>query len=85
MGNILIEDMKNDEWLKTTEEKETEARLQYLKTFIKPLPNYCPECQGPLSSTIDEDETICTNCGLVTSGSIEYVSLTKIDYPYGRH
>ena len=60
-------------------------RLFYLMSFIKPLPNICPECGGELDSTIDEDETICKECGLVTSASIEYVSLRKIDLPYGRH
>ena len=86
MGNIIIEDMKrDDEWLKTNEEKQKEQRLEYLKTFIKPLPHTCPECQGELSTTIDEDETICTYCGLITSMSIEYTAGQKIDLPYGRH
>lgn len=85
MGNIIIEDMKTEEWLKTNEEKQKEHRIEYLKTFIKPLPLSCPECHNELSTTIDEDETICTNCGLITSMSIEYVAGQKIDLPYGRH
>ena len=86
MENSIIEDkMNDDEWLKTREEKQKEARLAYLETFIKPLPNYCPECGQPLTTTEDEDETICTGCELITSMSIEYVAGAKINLPYGRH
>jgi hypothetical protein len=60
-------------------------RLFYLKSFVKPLPSTCPECGAVLTTTEDEDETICTGCGLITSMSIEYVGLQKIDLPYGRH
>ena len=87
MENSIIEDKMNedDEFLKTREEKQKEARLAFLETFIKPLPNWCPECHSQLTTTEDEDETICTKCGLITSMSIEYVGITKIDLPYGRH
>lgn len=85
MPNSIVEDMNNSEWLKTSAEKKQEQRLLYLKSFIKLLPHYCPECGCELSTTIDEDETICTNCGLITSMSIEYVAGQKIDLPYGRH
>ena len=81
MTNSIIE--KNMQ--SPNDEKWLNPRLFYLKKFVKPLPTSCPECGAELSTTIDDDETICTNCGLVTSGSIEYVSLTKIDFPYGRH
>ena len=67
----------NDTWKK-------HPRLYFLKSFIKPLPTVCPECDT-LLTTEEHDETICPKCGLVTSGSIEYVGLEKIDYPYGRH
>lgn len=76
MGNIIIEDMKTKKW---------NPRLFYLKTFVKPLPNICPECHSELTTTEDEDETICTGCGLITSMSIDYVAGHKIDLPYGRH
>ncbi len=85
MGNILIEDMNNEYWDKTQDELQQERRLLYLKKFVKPLPTSCPECGCNLTTTEDEDETICTGCGLITSMSIEYVSLRKIDLPYGRH
>jgi transcription initiation factor TFIIIB Brf1 subunit/transcription initiation factor TFIIB len=52
---------------------------------VKPLPNTCPECGCELTTTEDEDETICTGCGLITSMSIEYVASHKIILPYGRH
>ena len=60
-------------------------RVFYLRTFIKPLPNTCPECGHDLDTTIDEDETICSHCGLITSMSIEYVAGQKIKLPHGRH
>ena len=77
MGNIIIEDMKTKKWIN--------PRLFYLHTFVKPLPTICPECGSDLTTTEDEDETICTGCGLITSMSIEYVGLRKLDLPYGRH
>ena len=85
MGNIIIEDMNNEYWDKTQDELQQERRLLYLKKFVKPLPTSCPECGCDLTTTEEEDETICTGCGLITSMSIEYVSLRKIDLPYGRH
>lgn len=86
MANSIIEDMNtDDEWLKTSSEKQKEAREKYLNSFVKPLPGWCPECHAALTTTEDEDETICTGCGLITSMSIEYVGVRKIDLPYGRH
>ena len=81
----IVEDMKKDYWDKTSDEIQQEIRLAYLQSFIKPLPNYCPECGQPLTTTEDEYETICTGCGLITSMSIEYVAGAKIELPYGRH
>ena len=84
MGNSIVEDkMKNDEWLKTQEEKYHEYRLSYIKSFNKPLSHLCPECSGELTTSEDEDEIICTKCGLVTSASISYVAGIKINLPYG--
>lgn len=99
MTNIIIEDTKqlkilNDKLhdLTVTEIKELTSdqiqqliRLSYLETFVKPQPSCCPECGGTLNTTIDEDETICEKCGLITSMSIEYVAGNKINLPYGRH
>ena len=69
----------------TSDEFQQLIRLSYLETFVKPLPTTCPECGSDLTTTEDEDETICTGCGLITSMSIEYVGLRKLDLPYGRH
>jgi len=66
----------NDDW-------KIDPRIHFLKSFIKPLPTVCPECDATLIT--ENAETICSECGLVTSASIEYVGLTKIDLPYGRH
>ena len=76
-NSILREKEMDEKWL--------DPRLFYLKSFIKPLPRFCPECDGELDTSIDEDETICNKCGLVTSASIEYVAGMKIDLPNGRH
>lgn len=85
MTNSIIEPMKNDEWLKTSDEKQKEQRLLFLKSFIKPCSHYCPDCHTELISNIDEDETYCPSCGLITSMSTEYVAGQKIDLPHGRH
>lgn len=99
MGNIIIEDTETNKNMSkkihgltatelkglTSDEVQQLIRLSYLETFVKPLPSYCPECGGELTTTEDEDETICTGCGLITSMSIEYVGIQKIDLPYGRH
>jgi len=80
MSNSIVrghKQMKDEKWL--------DPRLFFLKSFVKPLPNICPECGNELTTTIDEDETICTHCGLITSASIEYVAGKRIIYPYGRH
>lgn len=77
MGNNIIRGHDEMKW--------KDPRIFFLKSFIKPLPTSCPECGHELTSTLDQDETICTHCGLITSASIEYVGLRKIDLPYGRH
>ena len=79
MTNILIrkDKMNNDKW------KRKDPRIVYLNTFIKPLPNTCPECEGDLES--GEAESYCKACGLVVTASIEYVSGNHIILPYGRH
>lgn len=75
-NSIIRGQMKKDnQWLN--------PRLFYLKTFVIPQPSTCPECGCELITTIDEDETICPDCGLITSASIRYVAGDKIDLPYG--
>lgn len=60
-------------------------REYYINTFINHQPlDTCPECGSEIKySSEDEDETYCTKCGLVTSGSYPYVAGQKIDFPYG--
>lgn len=69
--------------MKKEDEEWLNPRLFYLKKFVIPQPTTCPECGAELCSSIDEDETICTECGLITSASIRYVAGIQIDLPYG--
>ena len=86
MPTNIIRDTKDDNyWDKTQEEIKKDMRLAYLETFVRPNSNICPECYHTLTTTEDEDETICTHCGLIVSMSIEYVAGQKIILPYGRH
>ena len=72
-----------DRWLEP-EDYRKHLRLIYIKSFNKPLKSTCPECDGQLESSDDEDEILCTKCGLVVSASIEYAAGVKIILPYGR-
>ena len=85
MSNSLVRerDMNDEYWDKTQEEIKAELRLAYLQTFVKPNSNICPECYSELTTTEDEDETICTSCGLIEQATILYVGVQKIKYPYG--
>ena len=81
MTNSIIEDMKDKEWLKTTAEKEAEYRLAFLKSFIKGLPHYCPECRNPLET--DDEQIYCPNCGLICMDSTKYTAGMKYEPPHG--
>lgn len=60
-------------------------RKIYINKCLNHQPlNRCPECGGLIEySTEDEDEAYCTECGLVTSASSQYVAGVKIHLPYG--
>ena len=79
MSNSVVrkDKMNTDKW------KRKDPRITYLNTFIKPLPDTCPECEGDLES--GEAESYCEKCGLGVTASIEYVSGKYIILPYGRH
>jgi len=68
-------DAQDKKWL-CPEQAKREERLNYLKSFTKPLPSKCPECGNPL--THDEDHIYCTHCGLITMASISYVAGQRI-------
>ena len=72
-NSIIRGQMNDDKWLN--------PRLFYLQKFVIPQPTTCPECGGELHSSEDEDETICSECGLITSASIRYVAGIKINLP----
>lgn len=69
-------------WDLTRDEIDKLIRLTYLLTFVRPIPNFCPECYTPLE--YEEDEKYCPHCGLVTSTTVEYVAGQRISIPYGR-
>lgn len=72
----MIED-QNRKWLN--------PRKYFIDSFLNHESlKYCPECGAEIEySSEDEDEAICTACGLVTSASIRYVAGQEIDLPYG--
>ena len=77
---------KLEKMKKEAEKKWLDPRRYYINSFLNHQSlQFCPECYGELTTTEDEDETICTSCGLITSMSIEYVAGQKINLPYGRH
>ena len=79
-----LSDEEPDKWLEPEDYKK-HMRLVYINSFRKPVYYTCPECDGELEESLDEDETLCKQCGLVTSASIEYVAGIKIILPHGRH
>ena len=74
MSNILVEKHKMN--------PHTRNRIRFLRTFINPTPSTCPECEAEL--IMDDYETYCPDCGLVTSTSIDYVGGVRIQLPYGK-
>lgn len=67
------------------DKKWLDPRRYYINSFLNHESlQFCPECGGEIKySSEDEDEAICTHCGLITSASISYVAGIKIDLPYG--
>ena len=80
MRKKKIEKMK-----KEAEKKWLDPRRYYINIFLNHQSlQFCPECGAEIEySTEDEDEAICTHCGLITSASIAYVAGIRIDLPYG--
>ena len=60
-----------------------DSRLLYIKKITRANPTICPECEHTVEPDV-KDEIICSHCGLVCSGPIDYVGLVKVDYPF-RH
>ena len=84
MTNSIIEEdnmPSNNEWLKTTAEKETERRLLYIKKMQSHIPPYCPECHNQL--IIDDEQIYCPKCGLVTQDSMKFIAGVKYHLPHG--
>lgn len=76
--------VKVDETFDLNEYAKSLRRIYINKCLNHQPLNRCPECGGEIEySSEDEDEAICTECGLITSASISYVAGVKIDLPYG--
>jgi len=44
----------------------------------------CPECGTfTIALSLDKSYEYCTECGLITRASIDYVAGQRIDLPYG--
>ena len=76
---------KLEKMKKEAEKKWLDPRRYYINSFLNHQSlQFCPECGAEIEYfTEDEDEAICTHCGLITSASICYVAGVKIDLPYG--
>lgn len=72
MTNIIVR--------RSNEMTSYNPRLSFIKSITKAYPDTCPECNQEL--THEDDEIICTHCGLVCHGQNEYVGLKRIDYPF---
>lgn len=76
--------LKVDETFDLNEYAKSLRRIYINKCLNHQSLKYCPECGGEIEySSEDEDEAICTTCGLITSASMRYVAGKKIDLPYG--
>lgn len=74
-----------EKMIKENEKRWLNPRKYYINSFLNHEPlNRCPECGGLIEySSEDEDEAFCTECGLITSASSQYVAGVRIDLPYG--
>jgi len=57
-------------------------RLSFIKSITEPTPTICPECDHEILPIDEYDEIVCPECGLVCNGTIPYVGLKKIDFPF---
>ena len=74
-----------EKMIKKQNEKWENPRKYFINSFLNHESlKHCPECGGEIEySSEDEDEAICTECGLITSASSRYVAGVMIDLPYG--
>lgn len=82
---IMKRKKRREKMIKEQNQKWLNPRKYYINSFLNHESlRYCPECGGEVEySSEDEDEAYCTQCGLITSASIQYVAGVKIDLPYG--
>lgn len=70
----IVRENKNpnndEEWLKTSDEKQREIRLNFILSLQSHIRPYCPDCGEPL--TIDDEQIYCRACGLVTQDSTHF-------------
>lgn len=84
-SHYIMKKKKIENMIKEQNKKWMNPRKYFINSFLNHESlKYCPECKGEIEySTEDEDEAYCTQCGLITSASTQYVAGTKIDLPYG--
>lgn len=66
--------------------KDTEDLKRAEVIRVKENRRKCPDCHSynTLMTDLDRAETYCTECGLVTSATINYVGLREVHYKHGR-
>ena len=86
MSHYIMKRKKlREKMIKEQEKKWIDPRGYFINSLLNHQSlKYCPECGGEVEySSEDEDESYCTKCGLITSGSYPYVAGIRIDFPYG--
>lgn len=68
---------------KFKEEKliENFRRASIIPTYEKT--SQCPICEAKTKLDIGQGELYCKNCGLIVKGSIAYVGVFRIEFPFG--
>ena len=56
-------------------------RASIIPTYEKT--SQCPICGAKTNMDIEQGELYCNDCGLIVKGSIAYVGVFRIEYPFG--
>lgn len=80
-SNENLEEIPEEIWLMTSEERKQYFRLQYILSIKSHIPNRCPKCKTILE--VDDEQIYCPNCGLITQNSTEYAAGIHTKLPHG--